>query len=55
MGFLSYVAMLYVEPLILKIIVGISVGILSYLLLSIITKDPSFLEIKGILKKKLNR
>lgn len=50
-----YASMLPFTTPILKLCIGIPVGIIVYLLFSIFTKDAAYLEVKEIVKRKLLR
>ena len=54
MSALVFVSTMFVENVYLKLCIGIPVGIFSYWLMSIITKDESYDDVKGILKNKLS-
>ena len=47
-----FITIFFIVSPLLKILVGVSVGILSYTLLAIVTKDISFVEVYNII---LNR
>ena len=53
MAFVSWVSMYFIENVYLKLFVGIFSGIISYLLISIITKDHCFYEIKAIVQERV--
>ena len=50
-----YASMLPFTTPILKLCIGIPVGIISYLIFSIVTKDAAYQEVKEIVKRKLLR
>lgn len=52
MGGIMFITIFFIVSPLLKILVGVSVGILSYTLLAIVTKDISFVEVYNII---LNR
>ena len=50
-----YASMLPFTTPILKLCIGIPVGIISYLIFSIVTKDAAYLEVREIVKRKIFR
>lgn len=50
-----YASMLPFTTPILKLCIGIPVGVISYLLFSIVTKDAAYLEVREIVKRKIFR
>ena len=48
-----FISTYYIDNIYLKLCVGIPVGFISYLVLSIVTKDESYYEVKEILMNKL--
>ncbi len=50
---LVFISTYYIDNIYLKLCVGIPVGIISYLILSVVTKDESYYEVKEIIKNKL--
>ena len=47
-----FITIFFIVSPLLKILVGVSVGILSYTLLAIVTKDISFVEVYNIILNK---
>ena len=48
-----FISTYYIDNIYLKLCVGIPVGFISYLVLSIVTKDESYYEVKEIIMNKL--
>lgn len=53
MSALVFASTMFIENIYLKLCIGIPVGIISYWLLSVITKDESYDDVKEIIKSKL--
>lgn len=54
MSALVFVSTAFVENVYLKLCIGIPVGVISYWVLSVVTKDESYDDVKEILKNKLS-
>lgn len=55
MAVLVYVSMHFVDSYLMKVCVGIPVGFISYLMLSIAFGDENYLELKSIIRGKLHK
>ncbi len=55
MAVIVYSSMYFVESYLIKVCVGIPVGIISYLMLSIIFGDENYKELKNIIRGKLHK
>lgn len=55
MAFLVHVSMCFVDSYLIKLCVGIPVGIISYLILSIVCGDENYKELKSIVKGRLHK